>query len=77
MEEVVKGKKLLNKDNVASKTTITMKQIIEAQDNLRGAIMIGYPAYYGLPEYEPVRMILEKSFPFEDMANEVFDVSHF
>lgn len=72
--EVVKAKKLLNKDNVDHKVIVTLKEINEQLNNLRGAVMIGYPAYHGIPEWEPVRMILEESFPFEEMANEAFDV---
>jgi len=27
-------------------------------DNLRGAMMIAYPGYHGLGEWEPVRLVL-------------------
>ena len=74
LDEVIKAKKLLNKQNVDMKIVVPLKDLNEAIDHLRGAIMIGYPAYHGLPEWDPVRMILERTFPFEEMANEVFDV---
>ena len=32
---------------------------------IRGAIMIVYPAYYGLPEWDPVYMILEDKMNFK------------
>lgn len=44
---------------VAQKRTIT-KQMCQVQiDNMRGAVMIAYPAYHKLPVYDPTRQELE------------------
>ena len=32
--------------------------------------MIAYPGYYGLPIWEPARLVLEGRFDFENMAQE-------
>jgi len=44
---------------VAQKRSVT-RQICQAQiDNMRGAVMIAYPAFHRLPIYDPVRAELE------------------
>lgn len=35
--------------------------------------MIGYPAYYGLPPYEPAKIILEGKFDYANMQNSNID----
>jgi len=36
-----------------------LKTINEHIDNLRGVVMMAYPGYYGLPEWDPARILLE------------------
>jgi len=55
MSEAAKAKKSISKDNVDLKVALEGKVLNEVVNNLRGAIMICYPAYHGLPEWEPVR----------------------
>ena len=43
-------------------------------DNLRGAVMIAYPGYHGLPEWEPARLILEDKHFLEGMSTDIADV---
>jgi len=43
---------------------LTKEKLKEHIDNLRGSLMIAYPGYYGLPDYEPARMILENNMDF-------------
>lgn len=44
-------------------------------DKLRGAVMIAYPAYHGLPEWEPVVLILENKHDW--VAGKETDVAEY
>lgn len=72
--EAQKAKKYINKQQVELKVALTMKGLQDALDGLRGAVMITYPGYYGLPEYEPVRQVLENRFDFEYVQTDLYDV---
>lgn len=62
MKEVDKVRNYLGKNNVDMKKSLNLKEMDELFDCLKGAMMIAYPGYNGLPEYEPARMILEGEF---------------
>nr|CEL67885.1 TPA: Uncharacterized protein C21orf59 [Neospora caninum Liverpool] len=51
---------------VQSKEPLTMKAVRAAFENLRGALMIAYPAFQDLPEWDPARILLEE----EDQQND-------
>jgi cilia- and flagella-associated protein 298 len=72
-KEADNARKLAGKEKIASKTVTTLKELKEALDCIRGAIMIAYPAYHGLPEWEPVYLMLENKIDFADMQHDVFD----
>jgi len=58
---------------VAQKRTLT-KDVCQTQiDNMRGAVMIAYPAFHRLPVYDPVRAELEDREEL-DGASEMQDV---
>ena len=59
LENVTKAKMVLKADRVKTKTETTLELLEEHINNLRGAVMICYPAYHGLPTYEAARFILE------------------
>jgi hypothetical protein len=44
---------------VAQKRCVTRQMCQEQLDNMRGAVMIAYPAFHRLPVYDPVRAELE------------------
>uniref|UniRef100_A0A7S1PAK6 Uncharacterized protein n=1 Tax=Vitrella brassicaformis TaxID=1169539 RepID=A0A7S1PAK6_9ALVE len=50
---------------VGHRVCMTVSRLQESLDNLRGAVMIAYPAYHNLPEWDPARMILEDKDPLE------------
>jgi len=62
MKEVDKVRNYLGKVNVEMKKSLNLKEMDELFDCLKGAMMIAYPGYNGLPDYEPARMILEGEF---------------
>eukprot|EP01017_Pseudomicrothorax_dubius_P049280 TRINITY_DN9143_c0_g1_i1.p1 TRINITY_DN9143_c0_g1~~TRINITY_DN9143_c0_g1_i1.p1 ORF type:complete len:306 (-),score=58.42 TRINITY_DN9143_c0_g1_i1:22-891(-) len=73
LSEVSKAKSILSKDSIARKYKTTAKDIKEAIDLLRGAIMIVYPGYFGLPDWEPVPKLLENKFDLASFSNENID----
>eukprot|EP00744_Colponema_vietnamica_P002507 GILI01003915.1.p1 GENE.GILI01003915.1~~GILI01003915.1.p1 ORF type:complete len:290 (-),score=69.48 GILI01003915.1:49-918(-) len=50
---------LLSKQQIQLKVPITIAQLQEAMNNIRGAVMIAHPAYHGLPDWEPAVEILQ------------------
>ncbi len=74
LEEVQKSKNYINKKQVDLKIILTIVELQKCIDNLRGAMMIAYPGYYGLEEYEPARVVLEGKFDFEGLQSDVYDV---
>lgn len=64
LETCTKAKKLLDVNHVKYKELTSFEKLENAINELRGAIMIGYPAYHGLPPYEATRFILEDKEDF-------------
>ena len=73
LAEVLKARTYLHKNQVALKDTIHLKGLQTLFDNLKGAVMIAYPGYYGLPDYEPVKQILENLYEYDHRVNDNFD----
>ena len=72
--EVQKAKKYINKQQVDLKVPLTRKGLQECLDSLRGAVMIAYPGYFGLPEWEPAREVLENKVDFQYVQTDYYDV---
>jgi hypothetical protein len=59
LEESMNGKQLVHKTQVDRKVCLTMEMLNHQMDVFKGLLMMGYPGYHGLGEYEPVRLLLE------------------
>lgn len=44
-------------------------------DNLRGSMMISYPGYHGLGEWEPARLLLENLHEWDGKETDVAEVN--
>lgn len=65
LQEVVENaKKLVSNDNVDNKKLLTLEELQETLMLFRGAVMIAYPGYHGLPPWDPVWLILEDKMNF-------------
>lgn len=53
------AKQAINKNLVQLNQKLTVEALKLELDKLRGAVMIAYPGYHGLPEWEPCKLILE------------------
>jgi hypothetical protein len=78
-ETVLKGieeyKQYISRSHTESKKITKRSELMNILELLKGAIFIGYPAYNGLPEWEPVKQIIEDKTDIleKDEANfEVF-----
>ena len=74
ISEVQKAKKYIHKNQVDFKVPLTKKSLQDCLDGLRGAVMIAYPGYFSLPEYEPAREVLENKVDFQYVQTDLYDV---
>jgi hypothetical protein len=75
-KQIEEARKVISKNKVDQKLPSVLKEMKDALDCLRGAIMIVYPAYHGLPPWEPVRTVLENKFDWEAYPTDIFDVKN-
>jgi hypothetical protein len=66
------------KDYISSKRTeekkfSTIKELLDLIELIRAGVMIGYPGYYGLPDWEPVRVFLEDKQDLLDKEEQSLD----
>lgn len=59
LETTQAAKSLVSKDNADRRIPVTAEQLTSAMELMKGAVMMAYPAYHGLPPWEPAILILE------------------
>ena len=59
LDEVMNAKQLVHKTQVDRKVSLTLQALNDQLDILRSLMMMSYPAYYGLGDWEPIKLILE------------------
>jgi len=55
MKTAHEKKWLVHKDRITDKHVNSIKELQDAKDYIKGAVMICFPAYHTLPDYEPVK----------------------
>jgi len=75
LDEAMKTKQLVHKSQVDSKVCLNTQALQDQLDILRGITMMAYPAYHGLGEWEPIRVILENQEDFDDKSDLTDDLS--
>ena len=75
LEESMKTKELIHKSQVDRKVNLSMKMLTDQLDIIRGIVMMAYPAYYGLGEWEPIKVILENNEEFDEKMNLTDDLN--
>jgi len=71
----MKTKLLIHKTQVDNKVCLTKAMMTEQLDLIRGLVMMAYPAYHGLGEWEPIKVILENREEFDekmDLADDLW-----
>ena len=46
-----------------------MKMMTDQMDIYRGLVMMAYPGYFGLGDYEPIKVILENQEEWDEKMN--------
>ncbi len=59
LKGVLDAKEYISFKRVEEKKFTTLKELYDILDMLKAGVMIGYPAYHGLPDWEPCRVFLE------------------
>ena len=54
-------KKIIHKSSVDQKRYLTKELLLEQMDLVRGLMMMAYPGFHGLGEWEPIWVILENN----------------
>lgn len=58
------AKAYISKNRTIARKLTTVEELQSHMDNLRGMVMIAYPGYHGLPEWDLAYLILEKQIDF-------------
>ena len=66
LDESMKSKMMVHKSQVDKKVVLTKKIMTDQLDIIRGLMMMAYPAFHGLGEWEPIKVILENREDFDD-----------
>lgn len=69
LEECMKAKQMIHKTQVDRKVSLSFKMLSEQLDIFRGLCMMAYPGYFGLGEWEPIRVILENKEEWDEKMN--------
>lgn len=65
----MKAKQMIHKTQVDRKVTLSVKMLSDQLDIFRGLCMMAYPGYFGLGEWEPIRVILENKEEWDEKMN--------
>lgn len=68
-------KRLIHVDNVKNKIWLTMQPMLDQLDITRGLMMMAYPGFHGLGEWEPVWVLLENKEEFDSSLHGSEDLS--
>lgn len=66
LKGIMDAKDYINYKRVEEKKSTTLKELFDFIDIMKAGVMIGYPCYHGLPEWEPCRILLEEK---DDLIN--------
>lgn len=59
LDQAMEMKKLIHKSSVEQKRFMDKKTLLDTLDTVRGLMMMAYPAFHGLGDWEPIVVILE------------------
>ena len=65
LDQATLMKKLVHSDQVKAKQCMTLPPMQEQVDVCRGLMMMAYPGFHGLGEWEPVWVLLENKEEFD------------
>ena len=74
LDESMKAKELIAITQVQKKYNLTEEAMNEQIERIRGIVMMAYPAYHGLGEWEPVRALLEDKSEIDEALHHSDDL---
>jgi hypothetical protein len=77
LKAVLDAKELISSKRAEEKKKTSLNELINMIDILKAGVMIGYPGYYGLPDWEPVRLLLEEKTEMVEKEEANFEVKFF
>ncbi len=63
-DECKKGQELLKPTRAEQRKTTNKTELLEIMTLIKGSVMIAYPGYHNLPEWDPVYLLLENKLDF-------------
>jgi len=74
LDQATTMKRLIHVSSVDEKRLMVKEKLMEQLDIVRGLIMMAYPGFHGLGEYEPIWLIMENKEEFDEkMASMLTD----
>ena len=67
LEEAMKGKQLIHKTQIERKVALTFEAMEHQLDIFKGLVMMAYPGYHGLGDWEPIRVLFEEEDDHADL----------
>jgi len=74
LEQCMKAKQVVHKTQVDRKIPLSIEMLLQEIDIFKGLVMMGYPGYHGLAEYEPIRVLLEDQQDFDPRTTDWLDL---
>jgi hypothetical protein len=74
LAQAMKMKELVHKSSVDNKRYLSKEMLWEQIDYVRGLVMMAYPGFHGLGEWEPIWVILENQEEFDDKMDHTDDL---
>lgn len=71
MEAVTAAKEYISPKRAEQRKTTTVEELKNHIQLMYGGVMIGYPAYHGLGEWEPCRVIFEDKTDILKKMNQI------
>lgn len=75
LDQATAMKKMIHKDLVATKQAMTLPPMQEQVDITRGLMMMAYPGFHGLGDWEPVWVLLENKEEFDPQLHGTDDLT--
>ena len=69
-EAILKVKQSISEELVKNRIPLTESLLSEALMILKGSVMIAFPGYHGIPNWEPLFLMLEEKFDFLNQMND-------
>jgi hypothetical protein len=74
LKAIEEYKQYISKAHTEAKKITKISELLNILDLLKAAVFIGYPTYSGLPEWEPVRQLIEDKTDILQKDEAHFDV---